>query len=124
MNCDRNIIEFPTSQSTAIKWKEGFDLSQNVDVNPSRRGRKQYSEQKSFFTWFNDHVDPISDDIAEVIKDDLWVNPLNYYLVPDIEVENAGEDEEENSDCEDNEELETAEVQNDDTDAQQDKDDV
>lgn len=68
-------------------------------------------------------MDPISDDIAEVIKDDLWVNPLNYYLVPDIEVENAGE-EEENSDCEDNEEVEAVDVQNDDTDGQQDKDDV
>lgn len=118
-----NPADFPTSQSTPIKWKEGFDLSQNSEFTSTRRGRKQYSEQKSFFTWFNDHVDPISDDIAEVIKDDLWVNPLNYYLVPDIEVENAG-DEEENSECEDNEEEEAADIQNDDGDgAQQDKDD-
>lgn len=70
--------------------------------------------------WFHDHVDPISDDIAEAIKDDLWVNPLNYYLVPDIEVDNGGE-EENNSDCDDNE---TVEVQTEDIDVHQNKDDV
>lgn len=113
------ILDFPTSQSTSIKWKEGFNLSQNIELNSSKRGKKQYSEQKSFFTWFNDHVDPISDDIAEVIKDDLWVNPLNYYLVPDIEVEN---EEEENSDCEDNEECELSETQNELAEAQQEGD--
>lgn len=41
-----------------------------------------------------DNSDPVNDEIAELIKDDLWPNPLQYYLVPDIEVE--PEDEEEN----------------------------
>lgn len=27
----------------------------------------------------------MTDDIAEIFKDDIWVNPLQYYLVPDIE---------------------------------------
>lgn len=67
-------------------------------------------EQKSFFAWFNDHIDPASDDIAEIIKDDLWLNPLNYYLVPDIEVEN-GADEEDASDADDENETETLALQ-------------
>lgn len=40
----------------------------------------------------------MNDEIAELIKDDLWPNPLQYYLVPDIEVE--PEDEEDNDDNE------------------------
>lgn len=31
---------------------------------------------------------------VQVIKDDLWPNPLQYFLVPDIELENGGEEEE------------------------------
>jgi hypothetical protein len=31
--------------------------------------------------------------IHQVIKDDMWPNPLQYYLVPDIEVENGVEGE-------------------------------
>lgn len=55
-----------------------------------------------------------------MIKDDLWVNPLNYYLVPDIEVENPG-DEDDNSDCEEDneEECEVEEVQTEDVEVQQ-----
>lgn len=29
----------------------------------------------------------VNDEIAELLKDDIWPNPLQYYLVPDIEVE-------------------------------------
>jgi template-activating factor I len=32
---------------------------------------------------------------SQVIKDDMWPNPLQYYLVPDIEVENGVEGEDE-----------------------------
>ena len=47
--------------------------------------------------------DPASDDVAEVIKDDMWPNPLQYFLVPDIEVENGGEEGDE--DLEEEEEV-------------------
>lgn len=34
--------------------------------------------------------------VSQVIKDDMWPNPLQYFLVPDIEVENGeGDDDEE-----------------------------
>ncbi|XP_047324918.1 NAP1-related protein 2-like [Impatiens glandulifera] len=35
----------------------------------------------SFFTWFKEalHMDDIQDEVAEVIKDDLWPNPLTYF---------------------------------------------
>ncbi|KAL3289757.1 hypothetical protein HHI36_023152 [Cryptolaemus montrouzieri] len=85
----------PNSQSTQIKWKDNNDLTKNTDNNFGKSGgRKRRLESKSFFLWFIDNVDPVSDDIAEIFKDDLWQNPLQYYLVPDIEETNAPENDE------------------------------
>merc|ERR1711971_1551691 len=39
-------------------------------------------DNRTFFTWFCDNSDPQQDDVAEVIKDDLWPNPLQYFLSP------------------------------------------
>ena len=96
----------PVSNSTVINWKEGKDLrkSQYKQQQNSNR-RKRHLEFKTFFDWFSDNSDPVNDEIAELLKDDIWPNPLQYYLVPDIEVEaedneNSGEeyDEEEGVD--------------------------
>eukprot|EP00096_Caligus_rogercresseyi_P005852 TRINITY_DN2189_c0_g1_i1.p1 TRINITY_DN2189_c0_g1~~TRINITY_DN2189_c0_g1_i1.p1 ORF type:complete len:288 (-),score=161.34 TRINITY_DN2189_c0_g1_i1:725-1588(-) len=88
----------PSSQSTPIRWKEGFDLAakaaQRVASNKSSGARKRALLPLTFFSWFSDSSDPSMDDIAEVIKDEMWPNPLQYFLVPDIEVENGGEEEE------------------------------
>jgi len=81
----------PKSSSTEIKWKSGMDLTKKVKEGNSAR-RKRGFEPKNFFSWFVDHVDPSADDIAEVIKDDLWPNPLQYYLVPDIEGNGVDDD--------------------------------
>jgi len=67
----------------------------------AKGSRKRQLETRTFFTWFQDNLDPSQDDVAEVIKDDLWPNPLQYFLVPDIEVENGGDDE----DLDDEEEV-------------------
>lgn len=105
--------ETPVSTSTTIKWKPERDLTKLLPKKASRR--KRGLEYRTFFDWFTDNNDPINDDIAELIKDDLWPNPLQYYLVPDIEVEPeaeedgadeefADEDEEEEDDIEEEEE--------------------
>ena len=66
----------PSSQSTPIRWKEGFDLAakaaQRAAAAAARSGRKRPLENRSFFSWFCDNGDPSADDIAEVIKDDMW----------------------------------------------------
>jgi hypothetical protein len=49
--------------------------------NGSSKGRKRPHEMGGFFTWFLNNDDPCSDEIAEVIKDDIWPNPLQYYLM-------------------------------------------
>ncbi|XP_066599209.1 protein SET isoform X2 [Prorops nasuta] len=77
------------SQSTAIRWKDGGDLTKRSKSKTPLKGRKRGLKHRSFFDWFTDHGDPSSDDIAELIKDDMWPNPLQYYLAPDMDVENG-----------------------------------
>merc|ERR1711982_285428 len=69
-------------------------------LETAKNSRKRAAQQpKTFFTWFCDNGDPSDDEIAEVIKDDMWPNPLQYFLVPDIEVEN-GDDEDDDDEIE------------------------
>ncbi|CAG9760355.1 unnamed protein product [Ceutorhynchus assimilis] len=90
----------PYSKSSHIIWKEGVQLGQTtLDPNcKTTRKRKLESLKYSFFSWFNDNVDPFTDDIAEDFKGDLWLNPLQYFLVADgQEEETVAEGEEETS---------------------------
>ena len=70
----------PSSQSTPIRWKEGYDLAakaaQRAAAAAARSGRKRPLENRSFFSWFCDNGDPSADDIAEVIKDDMWYDVI------------------------------------------------
>ncbi|KAK3858183.1 hypothetical protein Pcinc_035610 [Petrolisthes cinctipes] len=101
----------PASHSTDIKWKDGHNLLERFRQRMQQgeksggSGRKRPLDLRSFFSWFCDHGDPSADEIAEVIKDDMWPNPLQYFLVPDIEVENG-----EGDDDEEEEELDEEEV--------------
>merc|ERR1719486_447224 len=82
----------------------------NAAAQETAKGRKRAHQQqmKTFFTWFCDNGDPSDDEIAEVIKDDMWPNPLQYFLVPDIEVENG--DDEDDDDMENEEEIDESVV--------------
>ncbi|XP_022889833.1 NAP1-related protein 2-like [Olea europaea var. sylvestris] len=89
--------------STSIKWKEGKGHSNFVD---EMKGNKRSHSEESFFTWFSDtqHKDDIveiHDEVAEIIKDDLWPNPLSYFNneadEEDFDVDD-GDDEENGSD--------------------------
>ncbi|KAJ8370150.1 hypothetical protein SKAU_G00101780 [Synaphobranchus kaupii] len=61
------------SFSNSILWHRGQNLT-------SEGGSGK--ESGSFFCWFSDHSDPGHDQIAEILKDDLYRNPLRYYLTP------------------------------------------
>lgn len=105
----------PSSKSTPIKWKAGKDLT-NKSGGKAQAGKKRsHEEQESFFSWFLDHGDAGADELGEVIKDDIWPNPLQYYLASEIEEDGADEDEdlegeeEEEEDIEGEEEEEEAE---------------
>ncbi|XP_004697763.1 testis-specific Y-encoded-like protein 5 [Echinops telfairi] len=61
------------SRSTPIQWLPGQDvqaLSQGDSDNLF-----------SFFWWFSNHSSIESDKIVEIINEELWPNPLQYYLL-------------------------------------------
>ncbi|KAK2092587.1 hypothetical protein P7K49_029115 [Saguinus oedipus] len=78
----------PSSKSTKIKWKSGKDLTKRSSQMQNKASRKrQHEEPESFFTQFTDHSDADANELEEVIKDYIWPNPLQYYLVPDMDDE-------------------------------------
>ncbi|KAG8010981.1 WD repeat-containing protein 34, partial [Nibea albiflora] len=109
----------PVSKSTEIKWKAGKDLTKRTGQTPNKAGKKrQHEEPESFFTWFTDHSDAGADELGEVIKDDIWPNPLQYYLVPDMEDEegDGDDDDDEEEGLEDIDEGEEEEGEDEDED--------
>lgn len=67
----------PVSFSNPILWHRGQNLVASGDPHRTSQGVYQ-----SFFHWFSDHSNPGRDDIAQILKDDLYRNPLRYYLTP------------------------------------------
>ncbi|XP_058897645.1 protein SET-like [Kogia breviceps] len=94
-----------SSKCTEIKWKSRKDLIKSSSQTQNKASRKtQHEEPESFFTWFPDHSDTAADELGEVIKDDIWPNPLQYYLVPDVRDEEW--EEEDDDDVKEEEGLE------------------
>ncbi|KAK2083020.1 hypothetical protein P7K49_038256 [Saguinus oedipus] len=110
----------PSSKSTKIKWKSGKELMKHSNQMQNKASRKrQHEEPESFLTWFTDHSDAGADELGEAIKDDIWPNPLQCYLVPDMdEEEGKGED-----DDEEEEGLEAIDEEEDEDEGEEDEDD-
>merc|ERR1719289_304585 len=64
-----------------------------VNVKPGQK--RQHEEPESFFSWFNDQSEGGADEVGELIKDDIWPNPLQYFL-------GGGNDNEDNEDDDEN----------------------
>ncbi|XP_055277717.1 protein SET-like [Moschus berezovskii] len=112
----------PSSKSTEIKWKSGKDLTKRSSQTQNKASRKrQHEEPESFFTWFTHHSDAGADELGEVIKD-IWPNPSQYYLVPDMDNE-EGEGKEEEDDDEEKEGLEDTDEEGDEDEGEEDEDD-
>uniref|UniRef100_A0A0C9QL33 TSA: Wollemia nobilis Ref_Wollemi_Transcript_28871_1624 transcribed RNA sequence n=1 Tax=Wollemia nobilis TaxID=56998 RepID=A0A0C9QL33_9CONI len=88
---------------TSVKWKDGMDLTNGI--SPEKEGNKRAFPDESFFTWFSetdqkDSSDGIHDEVAEIIKEDLWPNPLKYFNNEADEEYDDGEDEDEDGEDE------------------------
>merc|ERR1719427_2144522 len=68
--------------------------------------KRQHEEPESFFSWFNDQSEGGTDEVGELIKDDIWPNPLQYYLGAGNDTEDLDEDDENIVLVEDDEEEE------------------
>ncbi|CAI5449116.1 unnamed protein product [Caenorhabditis angaria] len=68
--------ENPNSVTTEIAWKPNKKPEIDKDASDT---------QVTFLQWLVTNLPPDSDEIAEVIKDDLYINPLQYYVMPDME---------------------------------------
>ncbi|KAG9454990.1 hypothetical protein H6P81_007894 [Aristolochia fimbriata] len=71
-----------TITSTKISWKKGMNIS-NGSVQEGK-GKKRSATEDSFFTWFSEErISPgpgiPDDEVADMIKEDLWINPLSYF---------------------------------------------
>ncbi|XP_043986600.1 testis specific protein Y-linked isoform X1 [Gambusia affinis] len=67
----------PMSFSNPILWHRGHNLTANSEPRKSCRG-----VYETFFSWFSDHSNAVQDDVAQILKDDLYRDPLRYYLTP------------------------------------------
>lgn len=90
----------PSSNSTVINWLDKMNLVEKAEEAERKSGEPG---PRTFFGWFTDNTDASADDIAEVIKDDMWPNPLQYFLVPDVDMgpgdgEDGDSDEDEDED--------------------------
>ena len=79
------------------------------DLQSNGKGKRKHEEPESFFSWFNDPGDAGADELGEVIKDDIWPNPLQYYLVPEGEIDEDDDEEEVLDDIDDEEDEEEEE---------------
>lgn len=84
----------PSSNATTINWKPGKNLTERAEnTSKGKRKHEELDALESFFSWFSDSMEGGADELGEVIKDDIWPNPLHYYLAPE-----GGEDDDDDDD--------------------------
>lgn len=144
--CHLNTDEVVTSASP-IEFKDtaqGKSLKQIVESSIAAYKRKNRPGQthnsfQSFFAWFSTQPESGSDDIAEIIKDQIWPSPLEFFFTAPGSYEGGSDtsddeeeyDEEADDDCDADvpnedlldEDLENEELDDDDDDEDEDDDD-
>jgi len=104
-----------TCKSTPIRWKNeskngqsGSNRKSDADSSASTARKRSHehdntNEHGAFMTWFTDTTgESGNDEFGEVIKDDIFVNPLQYYLAATTndEEEGSGGDNDDEEDLE------------------------
>ncbi|XP_009780776.1 uncharacterized protein [Nicotiana sylvestris] len=89
--------------ASTVQWTEG-------------NGVAPLAEERSFFLWFSSEVNQKYDEVAAIIKDELWPNPLNYFNEDDEEkdlheADNGGDEIVNDSEDDSNEEADEEDVE-------------
>ncbi|XP_020274294.1 NAP1-related protein 2-like isoform X1 [Asparagus officinalis] len=109
----------PNITGTKITWKE--DIKSIPNGVEHEKGSKRPLTEESFFSWFGEMHDKsflegVFDEVGELIKEDLWPNPLRYFNneadeefdgdIDEVNDENLNKDsdDDENDDDDDDEE--------------------
>lgn len=95
------------SSSTPIEYKDtpkGQSLKQVVDTSIAqfKRSRRPGQVQQSFFAWLTEPSESGTDEIAEILKDQVWPSPLEFFFASPEEDDyaNTESDEDEETDYE------------------------
>ncbi|XP_062941168.1 testis-specific Y-encoded protein 9-like, partial [Cynocephalus volans] len=68
-----NVTGYRASHSTPVQWYQDYE-------HEAYSRRHHNSSVNFFFNWFSDHNFAGSNRIAEIICEDLWLNPLRYHM--------------------------------------------
>eukprot|EP00002_Diphylleia_rotans_P018445 TRINITY_DN3572_c0_g2_i1.p1 TRINITY_DN3572_c0_g2~~TRINITY_DN3572_c0_g2_i1.p1 ORF type:complete len:239 (-),score=72.88 TRINITY_DN3572_c0_g2_i1:252-968(-) len=68
---------------TKIQWKSGKNLTEAPAQAAAGALKRQSREANSFFMWFDESDQEI--DLAEILKEDVWPNPVRYLNQSDDE---------------------------------------
>ncbi|XP_048193039.1 testis-specific Y-encoded protein 9-like [Perognathus longimembris pacificus] len=66
-----DITGYRLCHSTPILWRQDYKIEADSHRN--------HNKSPNFFNWFTDHNFAGSNRITEIIRKDLWLNPLHYY---------------------------------------------
>ncbi|GAU26037.1 hypothetical protein TSUD_224980 [Trifolium subterraneum] len=108
--------------NTPIRWKKGNEIFNGT--SEETKGNERPPSDISFLSWSNESEQNGGQDenhykIANIIKDDLWLNPLNYFNNEDSDEADEDEDEDEDESCD----VENDSSDSDDSDDDQEYDD-
>eukprot|EP00996_Jenningsia_fusiforme_P002591 NODE_3417_length_981_cov_22.508584_g3139_i0.p1 GENE.NODE_3417_length_981_cov_22.508584_g3139_i0~~NODE_3417_length_981_cov_22.508584_g3139_i0.p1 ORF type:complete len:229 (+),score=75.15 NODE_3417_length_981_cov_22.508584_g3139_i0:102-788(+) len=93
-----------TATQSGINWKEG--MRPGGSLEPA--GKKRAREDETFFTIFErDDADAI--DIGSIIKDDVWPDPVKYFLGDVEDEDDIGEDDDDEDEDDEEEDDEDEE---------------
>merc|ERR1712176_266876 len=99
---DTGIVE---NVSPTIEWKTGKNLfeleQQKSEKKKNEDGESEDDTDHEFFAWLSRNHEEATDEVADIIKDDLWSNPYQYFMGQDEssdedleEIDEEGENEE------------------------------
>ncbi|KAI5080882.1 hypothetical protein GOP47_0004065 [Adiantum capillus-veneris] len=85
-----------TVKCSEIKWQHGMDFTNGVK---HAVGTKRSLPEESFFKWFVE-TGWTQDEIADIIREDLWPNPLKYFHNDQDDEDDEDDDDEDDDDDE------------------------